>query len=104
LIGAPQRCCGFGPVEPGGVPWAGGSVSWRAAPSGLQVVAFRIARRMEVAGAARRWTASSPLKATRGTSDELTVLYSNGPADKHGALQGAWRWQAVPARKLSQVG
>ena len=34
------------------------------------------------AGAARLRTASSPLKATPGTSDELTVLYSNGPDDK----------------------
>jgi hypothetical protein len=76
--------------EPGGGPWAGGSVSWRAAPSGLIKIeaahptyciahggagaarrwtaprqllqAARLnARRMEAAGRARRWTAPSPL-------------------------------------------
>jgi hypothetical protein len=119
----------------GGVPWAGGRVSLRAAPSGLKVVARPTARRMaggnaastraapsqlkaaarstaarmEVAGgvstraAPRQWlqaarltarrmeaangakkrVAPSPLlQAARPTSDELTVLYSNGPDDR----------------------
>jgi hypothetical protein len=126
---------GFGGIrrrEPEGGPWAGGSVSWRAAPSGFKEVARRTLSRtagangadtrvapvgcwrrhatlarMEVANGARRRAARSPLKATRGTasstaaasaastraasslleairstSDELTVLYSNGPDDR----------------------
>jgi hypothetical protein len=43
----------------------------------------------------------------RNTSDELTVLYSNGPDDKvnatHATLPGAWRRQAVPAGGLLQA-
>jgi hypothetical protein len=68
----------------GGVPWVGGRVSWRAAPSGLFVLqaARHTARRMAGASGAKRTAASSPLAATRSTSDELTVLYSNGPDDR----------------------
>ena len=65
-------------------PWAGGSVSWRAAPSGLIKLeaARRTARRMEGANAASTRAAPSLLKATWGTSDELTALYTRGTSDE----------------------
>ena len=52
---------GFGGTwsEPGGVPWASGRVRRRVVPSKLFV-----------------------LVEARPTSDELTVLYSNGPDDR----------------------
>jgi hypothetical protein len=55
-------------------------VSWRAAPSGLIKLeaARRTARRMEGANAASTRAAPSLLKATWGTSDELTALYTRG--------------------------
>jgi hypothetical protein len=54
----------------------------RAAPRRLLQAARVIARRMAEASTARRRAAPSSLSATRGTSDELTVLYSNGPDDR----------------------
>jgi hypothetical protein len=59
-----------------------GAASTRAAPSPLLTAAHFTARRMAGANAAKRRAAPSPLEATRGTSDELTVLYSNGPDDR----------------------
>jgi hypothetical protein len=44
--------------------------------------AHSTASRMGAAGVSSNQTAPSLLEATRGTSDELTVLYSNGPDDK----------------------
>jgi hypothetical protein len=46
------------------------------------VVARLTARRMEEAGVASTRAVPSPLKAARSTSDELTVLYYNGPDDR----------------------
>jgi len=95
------------PREPGGAPCRVKRVRLRAATSGLHPVhsaaASRTAgadgannrgaprgpeatpsaaRRTAVAGAARRRVVSLLLKAARSTSDELTVLYSNGPDDR----------------------
>jgi hypothetical protein len=48
--------------EPGGVPWAGGSASWRAAPRVLPQAARSAASRMEGAGAAKSRRAPSQHK------------------------------------------
>jgi hypothetical protein len=65
------------------LPWAGGRVSWRAAQSWLKVVARLTARRMAVANGVKRRTAPRQLsKTVPNTSDELTVLYSNGTDDR----------------------
>jgi hypothetical protein len=53
-----------------------------AAPRQLLQAARSSARHMAGAGAASTWAVPSPLEATRNTSDELTVLYSNGPDDR----------------------
>jgi hypothetical protein len=47
--------------EPGGGPWAGGSVSWRKAASGLFVAARSTVARMAGAGGARRRAAPRQL-------------------------------------------
>jgi hypothetical protein len=55
----------------------------RAAPSPLFKTARIIARRTAGAGGASTWAAPSQLRqVARLTSDELTVLYSNGPDDR----------------------
>jgi hypothetical protein len=99
-------------VDLGGVPWAGGSVSWRATPSGLLVVARRTASHMAGAnGASRRAVPSQLLQAGRPTSDELTVLYSNGPDDRsvklalgYAPLHRSWKGQTVSGGGLLQWG
>jgi hypothetical protein len=53
---------------------ANGARRWTAS-RGLRVAARPTASRMAGANGARRWTAPSPLEATRGTSDELAVLF-----------------------------
>jgi hypothetical protein len=61
---------GFGGAkrsEPGGVPWAGGSVSWRAVPRGLLVVARRAASRTAGASGAKRRAAPSQLSKSEAT-------------------------------------
>jgi hypothetical protein len=50
------RCSELGFRRRGGGVWAGGSVSWRAAPSRFKLVARRIARHTEGASAAKRTT------------------------------------------------
>ena len=77
LVSAAPTCS-----ESGGGPWASGSVSWRAAPRGLKEAARLTAALMEEAGVANTRAAPSPLGAIQSTSDELTVLYSNGPDDR----------------------
>jgi hypothetical protein len=57
-------------------------VNTRAAPSQPLQAAHSTASRMGAAGVSSNQTAPSLLEATRGISDELTVLYSNGPDDK----------------------
>jgi hypothetical protein len=61
---------------------AGGAATTRAAARRL-LQAARRTRRMEAAGgASTRAAANQLLQAARPTSDELTVLYSNGPDDR----------------------
>jgi hypothetical protein len=71
VIGATQSswCLGGTTVrEPGGVPWAGDRVSWRAAPRHLLVAACRTARRTAGVNGAKRKTAPRESKAGRGTA------------------------------------
>jgi hypothetical protein len=60
-----------------------GGAKRRAAPSPLLKTARIIAGRTAAAGGASTWAAPSQLlQAASFTSDELTVLYSNGPDDR----------------------
>jgi hypothetical protein len=62
---------------------AAGGANMRAAPRPLFKTARIIASRTAAAGGASTWAApSQPLVAAHSTSDELTVLYSNGPDDR----------------------
>jgi hypothetical protein len=61
---------------------AAASAKRRAASSPIEAIRGT-AYRMEVAGAASTWVAPRLLlQVARHTSDELTVLYSNGPDDR----------------------
>jgi hypothetical protein len=60
---------------------AAGGASKRAASRGLNTPHTTALRMAEASGALRR-AAPRELKTIRSTSDELTVLYSNGPDDR----------------------
>jgi hypothetical protein len=61
---------------------AGGASTW-AASSQLLEAAHLTARRMAAASGASTWAAPRQLcQVAHLTSDELTVLYSNGPDDR----------------------
>jgi hypothetical protein len=86
--------------EPGGVPWAGGSVSWRAAPSLLKPPARSIARRM---AGAKRCQEEGCTKAAASGGTQHCIAHGGlfqVRLRRHGILQGAWGAQAVPARGL----
>jgi hypothetical protein len=86
--------------EPGGVPWASGSASWRAAPRRLRVAARPTAWRMAGASAVKRRAAPSQLEATRNTAS----LMAGADGAKRRAASSPLEATQAPARRMEAAG
>jgi hypothetical protein len=122
-----RSAVGFGRLhrEPGGAPWAGGSVSSMAALSGFKAVArltsdelTRLtARRMAGANAAKRRAASRRLKATRASASRMAgengakrravpsqlILVARSDARRMAGANGAKRRAAPSPLKATRI-